>query len=208
MMEIEANPCAEDGTLMRRVAAGDRRAFGALVERYKDPLVAYLTRLAGPGSAAREGSHPEDLAQEAFLRLYQAAPRYREQGQLKAFLYRIATNLLRTEQRREARRRVLLTAFPLHGLGGDTGPHQTQEVLATEAQRQVVAALAALPMRYRVPLVLAEVEGWNHGDIAALLECRPGTVKSRIHRAKARLKEQLAPYWRGALAPETEGSSP
>lgn len=208
MMEIEAHPSATEDTLMRRVAAGDRGAFGTLVERYKDPLVAYLARLAGPGSAGRRGSHPEDLAQETFLRLYQAAPRYREEGQLKAFLYRIATNLLRTEQRREARRRVLLTAFPLPGVGGDTGPHQTQEVLATEAQRQVAAALALLPMRYRVPLVLAEVEGWNHRDIAALLECRPGTVKSRIHRAKARLKEQLAPYWRGALAPETEGSSP
>ena len=192
----------EDDALMQRVAAGDREAFGVLVERHKDPLVAYLTRLCGSPPQA------DDLAQEAFLRLFEAAGRYREQGHLKAFLYRIATNLLRTEQRREARRRLLLTAFPLAALPLAEGRQIQEEVLATEAQRQVASAVAELPLRYRVPLVLAEVEGWNYADIAALLQCRPGTVKSRIHRGKQRLKERLAPYWHGALAPRTEGSSP
>ena len=85
---------AADADLMARLRAGDRDALGDLVERHKDALVNYLTRLTG----RRERG--EELAQEAFVRLLQAVPRYREEGKLLPYLYRIATNLARSEDRR------------------------------------------------------------------------------------------------------------
>jgi RNA polymerase sigma-70 factor (ECF subfamily) len=173
---------------MAAVRGGDREAFGHLVDRHKDSLVNYLTRLTG----CRERG--QDLAQEAFLRLYQQAKRYDERGQLKAFLYRIATNLLRSERRRERRFRLLV---PLLGPREDPQPEGPRRILRQEARRRLAEAVAQLPLRYRVPLVLHDIEGWPYTDVARHLGCREGTVKSRIHRARRRLKDLLAPYWHG-----------
>lgn len=189
-----------DAELMARVREGDREAFGELVERHKDALVAYLVRLAG------ERERAEDLAQEAFLRLFHAARTYRERGQLKAFLYRIATNLLRSEERRRRRWRLLSAAWvaegaaPLSG-GGSDGPGSEARLLEAELKEHVAEAVAQLPLLYRVPLVLYEIEGWPQGEIARLLECREGTVKSRLSRARERLRRRLAPYWTNGDTP-------
>lgn len=180
-----------DAELMSWTREGDREAFARLVDRYKDPLVNYLTRLAGCRSRA------EDLAQEAFLRVFQRAADYDEQGKLQAFLYRVATNLLRSEERRARRWRLL---EPFLANGSTNGHHAAwapaaEPVLAREVREQVAAAVTALPLRFRVPLVLFEVEGWSYADIARQVGCREGTVKSRIHRSKLRLRRRLEPYW-------------
>jgi RNA polymerase sigma-70 factor (ECF subfamily) len=180
-----------DAELMTAVVAGCKESFGRLVDRHKDALVNYLARLAGSRERA------EDLAQEAFLRLYTHRDRYDEQGRFLGLLYRIATNLLRSEERR-ARRWRLLAPF-LHSTNGHhTGWAPAPEpVLAREARERVTAALGELPLDFRVPLVLAEIEGWSYADIARSLGCREGTVKSRIHRGKERLRRSLQPYWNG-----------
>ena len=180
-----------DADLMAAVCAGDRDSFGRLVDRYKDGLVGYLTRLTGCPHRA------EDLAQDAFLSLYQHADRYDERGHLQAFLYRIATNRLRSEERREKRWRGLVPMLTAQRSGSESAPAPRQ-VLADEAQRQLSAAVAELPMRFRVPLVLHEIEGWPYADIAATVGCREGTVKSRIFRGRQRLRQRLAPYFEGA----------
>jgi RNA polymerase sigma-70 factor (ECF subfamily) len=177
-----------DGELMAQVAQGDRGAFAGLVERHKDALTAYLGRLSGSRDRA------EELAQEAFVRLYQAAPGYREQGRLLPYLFRIATNLLRSEERRHRRWRLLA---PLVANGnGHHPPGGEVAVLRDEMQRRVREAVAGLPFRFRVPLLLFEVEEWSYAEIAGLLGCREGTVKSRIHRGRDRLRRALQPYWR------------
>lgn len=183
-----------DGELMAAVQAGDRLAFAGLVDRYKDPLVNYLTRLCGCRQRA------EDIAQETFLALYERASRYDEQGKLRAFLYRIASNRLRSEERRDKRWRLLQPLLGSdNGHGGRSGPlpATSQRAEARELRSRLAEALAELPLRYRVPLVLYEVEGWPYADIAHQLGCREGTVKSRIHRGKQRLRERLDPYWNG-----------
>jgi RNA polymerase sigma-70 factor (ECF subfamily) len=177
-----------DAELMSRVRAGDRQAFAALVDRHKDGLVNYLTRLTGCRAKA------EDAAQESFIRLYQAADRYREEGRLASYLYRIATNQVRSEVRKERRRR-LLTAAWYHDNGFDPKALPTQRILASEIQTRVCQALAKLPLHYRGPLVLHEIEGWSYQAIAQLMGCREGTVKSRIHRGRQQLKRLLEPYW-------------
>jgi RNA polymerase sigma-70 factor (ECF subfamily) len=186
-----------DAGLMDRVRSGDRDAFSDLVDRHKDAVVNYLTRLTGNRDRA------EDLAQETFLRLFRSAGGYTEQGLLRAYLFRIATNLVRSEERREKRLRLLM---PFLG-GGHPGrysePTAPTGLLRQELHREVSSAVAQLPLRYRVPLVLHEIEGWAYADIARELGCREGTVKSRIHRGRQHLKERLAPYWNGGPAWKT-----
>jgi RNA polymerase sigma-70 factor (ECF subfamily) len=178
-----------DAELMARMQAGDLQALGVLVDRHKDAMVNYLARLSGSRDRG------EDLAQETFLRLYQAAGAYREEGRLLPYLYRIATNLLRGEERRERRRRLLLVSFSSNG--HDPEPGAQARLLRAEMHRQVARALRQVPLRYRVPLVLHGVEDWPYQAIAELLGCREGTVKSRIHRGRELLRRRLAPYWNG-----------
>lgn len=190
-MESVLHQEATDATLMARVRAGDREAFADLVDRHKDAVVNYLTRIAGSRDRA------EDLGQETFLRLFRSAAGYVEQGYLRAYLFRIATNLVRSEERRERRHRLLM---PL--LGGEpdrTEPAAHVGLLRQELQRELTEAVARLPLRYRVPLVLHEIEGWSYADIAVELECREGTIKSRIHRGRQALKRQLEAYWNGGF---------
>jgi RNA polymerase sigma-70 factor (ECF subfamily) len=187
-------PSDLDATQMARVRSGDRDAFADLVDRHKDAVVNYLTRLTGNRDRA------EDLAQETFLRLFRSAGSYSEQGLLRGYLFRIATNLVRSEERREKRLRLLL---PFLGRQDHTEPAAPSGLLRQEMHREVSAAVAQLPLRYRVPLVLHEIEGWAYSDIAQALGCREGTVKSRIHRGRQQLKERLAPYWQGGPAWKT-----
>ena len=198
---------ASDAALMARTRAGDRDAFGLLVDRHKDALVGYLARLTGSPDRA------QDLAQEAFLRLYRAAGSYRERGQLTAFLYRIATNLVRSEARRERRWRQLLPhlaprtnrrgavagapapAIPGDRLEAGVAPAGPRRLRQREVQRRLSRALATLPVELRAPLLLYEIEEWSQADIARALGCREGTVKSRLFRARRRLRDELADCW-------------
>ncbi|HVT57840.1 MAG TPA: sigma-70 family RNA polymerase sigma factor [Thermoanaerobaculia bacterium] len=184
---------SSDAELMARVRAGERDAFADLVDRHKDAVVNYLARLSGSRDRA------EDLGQEAFLRLFRSAAHgYVEQGYLRAYLFRIATNLLRSEERRE--RRLTLLRPLLGGGDGASEPAAHAGMLRRELQRELAAAIARLPLRYRVPLVLHEIESWSYSEIAQELQCREGTVKSRIHRGRQQLKRQLEPYWNGGLS--------
>ncbi|HKI87259.1 MAG TPA: sigma-70 family RNA polymerase sigma factor [Thermoanaerobaculia bacterium] len=182
-----------DDHLMRRLAAGEIEALGPLVERYKDPMTNYLTRLTG------NKERGEELAQETFLRLLRAAPGYRSEGRFSALLYRIATNLARSEARSLRRFRLRFERFAgeMKGNGYESfsGPEDT--LLRQEARDCVSRALSTLPMRYRVPLTLYAIEGWSYLEIAGFLALREGTVKSRIARGRQRLRAALVPYWQG-----------
>src|SRR4051794_41542071 len=121
---------ASDGELMARAAAGDRDAFADLVARHQRALLGYLGRLCGSADRA------EELAQEAFVRLYRAAPGYRDQGRLLPYLFRIAVNLLRSEERRRRRWRLLLPLYT--GGRDDPAPGAAEEALLRgELQRRV-----------------------------------------------------------------------
>ena len=178
-----------DAALMTRVRSGDREAFGQLVDRHKDALVNYLTGLT------RSRDRAEELAQESFLRLYQSSARYREQGQFVPFLFRIATNLLRSEERRARRWRIL--SLKISSNGHEPGPTPQAQLLKEEATERVAWALAELPLKYRSPLMLREMEGWSYREIASALGCQEGTIKSRINRGRDRLRHLLSSYWNG-----------
>jgi RNA polymerase sigma-70 factor, ECF subfamily len=177
---------ASDADLMARVRQGSQEAFAAIVDRYKNALVSYISRLTGSRDRA------DEIGQETFVRLYRTAHRYDERGRLAPYLYRIAMNLLRTEQIRLRRRALLLLQYGSR----ERGCRDTAEtrMLSDELSRHVQNAIAALPLRYRAPVVLREMEGWSYQDIAQTLGCREGTVKSRIARGRERLRRALAPY--------------
>lgn len=183
-----------DGQLLDLARRGNYEAFGCLVDRHKNPIVNYLTRLTGNRERA------EDFAQETFVRLYENRDRYIDQGKMASYLYRIAGNLVRSEARR-AKRWNLLRPI-LQSTNGTTHhePSQHARVVRSEIGARLQEALSQLPLKYRMPIVLAEVEEWSYRDIAEFLGCREGTVKSRIHRGKRMLREQLAPLWNGSHA--------
>jgi RNA polymerase sigma factor (sigma-70 family) len=184
-----------DAEAMARTRDGDWEAFGLLVERHRDPLVRYLSRLAG------DRDQGEELAQEAFVRLWLASRRYREEGRFEAYLYRIGTRLVRSSERR---RRVRLRALLSGGLGtaislwpaseADAG----QRLLREESEAELARAVAELPLRFRVPLILQAIEERPVAEVARLLDLPEATVKTRLFRARERLRALLRSYWKGA----------
>ena len=201
---VVAGTQPDDGELVARARADDSEAFAQLVDRYKDRVINYLTRLTGHRARA------EDFAQETFLRFYQALDSYRDEGSLLAYLMRIATNLVRSAERRRSRWKVLEPLFKVTGFrggygvsGGDekVGRSPRAQARASEEQRQVTQAIASLDLLYRAPVVLREIEGLSYREIARALRISEGTVKSRIHRARALLEEKLTPYWKGGGRP-------
>jgi RNA polymerase sigma-70 factor, ECF subfamily len=178
-----------DDALMQRVREGDDDAFAEIVDRYKNSLGNYLTHLV------RSRDRAEEIAQDAFVRLYQNASKYKEQERLGPYLFRIATNLVVTEVRREKRWSLLLPR--LNASTNQSAPAPDTTLFTDEIQQQVSAALERLPVKYRAPLVLFEIEEWSYDEIAKALDIRCGTVKSRISRARDLLRKHLAPWWRG-----------
>ena len=172
-----------DGELLARSRDGDAAAFSELIDRHKNAIVNYLTKLTGSREEA------EDYAQEAFLRIYQRAGNYDERGYFKAYLYRIGTNLVRSAQRRQKRWQVVHSLISING--HHVEPSQQKRVLRDEIAQRLRKAVSELPLRYRVPLVLYEVDEWPYRRIAQFLDCREGTVKSRIHRARRALRTEL-----------------
>lgn len=179
---------SSDGQLLDQARGGDTAAFAELIDRHKNAVVNYLTKLTGSRDEA------EDFAQEAFLRVYERAQDYDERGYFKAYLYRIGTNLVRSAERRKRRWRVV---HSLISTNGHHEPAQQSRVLREEIGRKVRQAVSELPLRYRVPLVLYEVDEWPYRRIAEFLGCQEGTVKSRIHRGRNLIRERMTPYMNG-----------
>ncbi|HET7435059.1 MAG TPA: sigma-70 family RNA polymerase sigma factor [Thermoanaerobaculia bacterium] len=178
-----------DATLMQRVVDGDEDAFAEIVGQYKDSLVNYLTHLT------RSRERAEELAQDAFVRLYRNAARYVDAERVGPLLYKIATNLAVSVVRRERRWSLLLPRFQATTSQQSVSPDAG--LLSDEVQKNVHAALGQLPLKYRAPLVLFEIEEWSYDEIGRALGLPSGTVKSRIARARERLRSHLAPFWNG-----------
>lgn len=174
------------------VAAADQATslFEEFVDRHKDALVNYIHTLTNDRDQA------EDFAQESFLRVYRALDDFDGGSSNKSYLYTTATNLVRSHYRRSYRWAALKPRIEAVETGVATSCTEG-EVLENEIQHRVREAIEKLPVRYKAPLVLRDIEGWSYEEIAKSLECRTGTIKSRINRARSRLKRELQRYWNG-----------
>lgn len=159
-----------------------------IVERHKDGLVNYLSLLTG------HRDRGEEYAQDALVRLYQSIQRHGELENLSSYLFSIGTNLVRTDFRRATRWKLLLPWLK-RSEASEESPQST--ILQNEVQHQVQAALSSLPLRYRAPLLLREIEGWSYAEIAKSIGCPEGTLKSRIARGRELLRKKLNSYWNG-----------
>lgn len=183
---------ASDEQLMSQVQGGDRHAFTLVMERYQDRIMNYLTRLTGDRARA------EDMAQEAFIKLFTHAHRYNHDGKLAAYLYKIATNVTLSYLRREQRRHLLGVVLFAGENGGDPECPQS-EAINGQRHRLLAQAIEKLPVRYRVPLVLHELEGLSYEAVAEVTGVRTGTVKSRISRGRDTLRKRLLPLVQGGV---------
>ena len=174
-----------DDELVQRSAAGDQDAFRQLVERWQQPLLAFLERMIGDREEAR------DLGQETFCRVFAQAARYEAGGRFRSWLFSIAGNLARSRLRR---RRIL------HWIRFDPRRHD-QSVLQPDAharveqaaaQERVREALARLPDRQRQAVLLQRYEQMNYREIAAAMEISVPAVESLLQRAMASLRRDLA----------------
>jgi RNA polymerase sigma-70 factor (ECF subfamily) len=171
----------EDADLIRRWRQGEPAAFEALVRRWQQPLAHFLARLVGRREMV------QDLCQEVFLRVYLAAPRYRELAAFSTWLYRIALNVARDAGRR---RRLAPAPLPEDGPPGDAGG--AERLCEQQELSQAVAdAIAGLPPTLREALVLRHYEGLSFEDMARLLQVPASTLKSRFSTALGRLRVRL-----------------
>ena len=162
---------------VRRNAPGSREA---LYHRYKRRVFALASRIAGPHDA-------EEVAQEAFIRIFRGVARFRGDSALGTWVYRLAVNAALSHRSRRPP-----VGEPLETRSAETTlvvePEDSDAALRARLER----GLMALPAGYRTVVVLHDVEGLEHEEIARVLNCHVGTSKSQLHKARAKLREILA----------------
>jgi RNA polymerase sigma-70 factor (ECF subfamily) len=175
-----------DPDLIARARQGDLNAFNVLVERYQTGVYNVCLRMLGAPAPA------EDAAQEAFISAYRSLGRFRG-GSFRAWLFRIAANACYDELRRRKAR----PATSLDRTGDederpldppDTAPSMEEHAANVELHRALEDALGQLPDEMRLAIVLCDVQGFDYAEIAATMRVSLGTVKSRISRARSRLR--------------------
>jgi RNA polymerase sigma-70 factor (ECF subfamily) len=168
-----------DFEMMERIRNGDRDAFNLLVERYRESLAAFFRRLGARHEA-------EDLVQETFLRVFRHRARYSPTAKFSTFLYTIARNVWTDRWRKWARWRTFREELEEERR---TTPLARPYATSTGARLDIQAALAALPEKLRIVVILSIYQGLSYPEISAILKIPVGTVKSRVFHALTRLKE-------------------
>jgi len=180
---------ARDRELMARVQAGDEAALGRLMERWERPVKAVIARLVGNAAEA------EELAQEAFVRLWQGRERFRPGAEFRPWMLSLALNLARNRLRWWRRRPLVAleewTPLPPADTADGAGALEARE--RAEAVR---AAVATLPLEQREALVLSAYEGLAQAEIAVIAGTTPKAVERRLERARAALRLSLARWLR------------
>ena len=182
-----------DRELVERVQRGERRAFDLLMLKYQHRIAKLIARYV------QDPSEALDVAQDAFMKAYRAIPRFRGDSAFYTWMYRIAINTAKNHLAAQARRPRdsgvdVTDAEQFDGVAG-LKESVTPEGLALteEIQQTVAAAIEALPEDLRVAISLRELEGFSYEDIARVMECPIGTVRSRIFRAREAINARLNP---------------
>ena len=181
-----------DEQAVSRFLAGDVTGFEAIVRRYSGMVFTLAARLVGPLDA-------EDIVQETFLRAFRGLESFRGESSLKTWLYAIALNRVRVRRGTLARLRSLFGSarsdagpdFSLVDGLADGGLSPEENAARSEERRRLRTAIRALPEEFRLAVVLRDLEGLSYEEVAAVLSVPVGTVRSRLSRGRALLKEAL-----------------
>ena len=193
-----------DDELMQQCQQGNMEAFDLIVRRNQVPLVNFIARFLGDPDSA------EDLAQETFVRMFKAIKRYKSgAAKFNTWMYHIASNLCKNELRNRGRRgRFLVDGVTTEASSGlepieedliATAPAHVSlqpgnQLEQKEREHAVQSAISELPERYRLPLVLRDLQELNYEEISETLNLPLGTTKSRINRARLMLKDKLRSF--------------
>lgn len=176
-----------DEVLITLFQQGERDAFRILVERYHARIKNLIY------SIFHEPSVIDDLSQEVFIKAYEALPQFRFQSSFYTWLYRIAVNKSRDELRKRKIRRFFSLQTMMESNDQDFHSKATIHPEDNEVRELVAKSLQALPEKYRLPIILKDIDGLSYEEIAEVMECEIGTVKSRLSRARSMLREILKP---------------
>jgi RNA polymerase sigma-70 factor, ECF subfamily len=186
MMISVGSKTVDEQELVTRSRQGDRDAFGDLVRIYQDRLFNSLARIV----ASRVDA--EDLVQEAFVQAYLKLASFRGNCSFYTWLYRIALNLAYSNaRRRQVRKALERTREVSEDIPADSTMSPSERIERAEESARIRRALSALSQEHRALLVLRGVEGFDYQTIAEVLHLNPGTVRSRLHRARAHFREKL-----------------
>jgi RNA polymerase sigma-70 factor (ECF subfamily) len=189
-----------DTELMLQVKRGDRDAFRVLVERYQSIVVNTIYRAIGDHWEA------EDLAQKVFVKIYQAAPRYKVKAKFTTWMFTIISNTIRNEYRRRSRHYHVDSLDEMteprdeEGRGPWSGAEDTsvvdpsEQAIHRELHAHVKMAIEKLPERQRMAVILSRYEGVSYEELSAILKISVPAVKGLLHRARLALKEELSKY--------------
>jgi RNA polymerase sigma-70 factor, ECF subfamily len=191
MNESQTFSDISDEALMLRVKNGDHDAFAEIMQRYERQLAVFFLRHLRDEDGAR------DLVMDTFLRVYKAAYRYEPRARFSTYIYQIARNLVINESKKREFRKT----DSLDEMNEDTNIHfaasmlnPEQEMARLEQSRLVQKALDELPEDQRTILILVEYQGLSYEKIAKIMDCSIGTVKSRMHRARQKVRDWMENY--------------
>jgi RNA polymerase sigma-70 factor, ECF subfamily len=183
-----------DQQLVERAQRGDKRAFELLVVKYQRKLGRLLSRLV------RDPAEVEDVTQEAFIKAYRALPSFRGDSAFYTWLYRIAINTAKNYLVALGRRAPTSTSFDHEEAENFEDAEQLRDASTPEGEligKQIAAtvnrAMDALPEDLRTAITLREIEGLSYEEIANVMNCPIGTVRSRIFRARESIAAELRP---------------
>jgi RNA polymerase sigma-70 factor, ECF subfamily len=182
-----------DEKLVARVQQGDKRAFDLLVLKYQHKIIAIISRFV------RDSAEVHDVAQEAFIKAYRALGNFRGDSAFYTWIYRIAVNTAKNHLVSRGRRPPSTDvdvddAEFLNGADGlrdNTSPEH--ELMKDQLEQVVYKAIQSLPEDLRTALTLREMEGMSYEEIAEVMDCPVGTVRSRIFRAREAVDRHIAP---------------
>jgi len=190
-----------DTGLIERCQANDAAAFNEIVSRYKNRVHNFVCRMVGPGTDA------EDLTQETFVRAYMNIKSFQSRASLNTWLYRIATNICIDYTRKARKTRAMTASFQREDDEDNVDAaadlpdvrFDPQVVLLNrELGARLEQSVRSLPEKLRTVVLLHDIEGLPYDEIAHILDCPLGTVKSRLFNARSALKDKLQPYLEGA----------
>ena len=183
-----------DQELVERAQRGDKQAFGLLVEKYQRKLARLLSRFV------RDPAEVEDVTQEAFIKAYRALPKFRGDSAFYTWLYRIGINTAKNYLMAAGRRAPTSTGVDSEEAESLAEGEQLRDIntpesliLSREIGDTVNATMEGLPEELRTAIQLREIEGMSYEDIAQIMNCPIGTVRSRIFRAREAIAVQLKP---------------
>ncbi len=189
---VDASANDVDVALMLRVGDGDETAFEELIERHQKAIIGTVAKMLGNASDA------EDIAQQVFIRLWKSAPRYQPTAKFTTFLYTITRNLVFNESRRRSRKKEHSFDERQDDFHLQTPDPQTaspdDEILNNELQHAIDQAIANLPEKQRLAVILRRYEGMPYDEIGRVLELTIPAVKSQLFRARNILRDALQNY--------------